>query len=183
MSVHSRHQQDPARTAPGSVPEHVGPSSDHSQLPLKVLDPSLQAAWVLGLDLDPACPIDLLGSSGPSLCLPTTLTSSQKKGAHAQGEVGNRALRVEGRAPGGQAGLVSEDGNRAKHTHGGAGSWPLTPQGRAPKAGTAAPAPAPGGPHTPTLRPGRVDSWAWKGPSRLPWTPRSVPELCSPLSL
>lgn len=105
------------------------------------------------------------------------------------GEVGNRALRVEGRAPGGQAGLVSEDGNRAKHTHGGAGSWPLTPQGRAPKVGTTAPAPAPapGGPHTPTLRPGRMDSWAWKGPTRLPRTPRSVPELCalrcSPLSL
>ena len=35
------------------------------------------------------------------------------------GEVGNRASRVGGRAPGGQVGLVSEDGNKAG-THTGA---------------------------------------------------------------
>lgn len=35
------------------------------------------------------------------------------------GEVGNRESRAEGRAPGGQVGLVSEDGNRVG-THSGA---------------------------------------------------------------
>ena len=75
-----------------------GPELRHSQLPLKVLDPSLQEAQVLGLDLDPACPRDLLGSSGPSLCLPTTLTSSQEMGAHAPGGSGKQG--VEGRGQG-----------------------------------------------------------------------------------
>ena len=98
--MHTRHQRDPARTALGSVPEHVGPSSGHSQLLLKVLDPSLQAAQVLGLDLDPSCPIDLLGSSGPSLCLPTTLTSSQKTGAHAPGGSGKQGVEGWGQGSG-----------------------------------------------------------------------------------
>lgn len=80
------------------------------------------------------------------------------------GEVGNRALRVEGRAPGGQAGLVSEMATGQSTRMGALGPGPDPTGKSAPKPGTAAPAPAPGGPHTPTLRPGRVDSLSMERP-------------------
>lgn len=106
-------QRDPAKTAPGSIPEHVGPSSGHTQPLLKVLDPSLQAARFLGMDLDPAGPIGLLGSLGHPSAFPPHSRQARKRGSMPLGEVGNRESRAEGRAPRGQAGLASEDVNGA----------------------------------------------------------------------